>query len=119
MFFVFLISYSFAQKNVYKAKDGSKITIETLDDNPDNGRNTAFYLGPIGYGGTKLIGFDHYKPTKHFVSTMIGFNNYMIDGNYIPVDVTAQSRFWPQGSHDSMLGSEGTRAPKPVGVPTP
>ena len=88
MFFVFLISYSFAQKNVYKAKDGSKITIETLDDNPDNGRNTAFYLGPIGYGGTKLIGFDHYKPTKHFVSTMIGFNNYMIDGNYFILNST-------------------------------
>ena len=83
-----LVGNTLAQSTIYRAKNGSKISVETLESNPDLGRNTALYLGPIGIGGLKLLGFDHYQPTKFFASAMIGPSNYMIEGNYFLANFT-------------------------------
>lgn len=67
----------FGQVIDYTFDNGEVITVEILDQGPDNGYNTAIYLGAIGINRIKTYGIDHYLPGKLFVSAMFGPNSYM------------------------------------------
>lgn len=72
----------FGQVIDYTFDNGEVITVEILDQGPDNGYKTAIYLGAIGINGIKTYGIDHYLPGKLFASAMFGPNSYMGEMNY-------------------------------------
>lgn len=64
-----------------QAKDGTAFEVRSVNSNPDIGRYKSIALGPIGISGIKILGYYHYEPTKFYASAMLGYNNYMVDGN--------------------------------------
>ncbi len=75
--------YSISQEQTYTFDDGTKVTAEVINNNPDNARKLAIIpLGLYNIEGGQMIAASFYSPTKFYASAMVGPNSFMVEGNY-------------------------------------
>jgi len=72
---IFVLIYFFPLglfSQIFKAEDGTKIKIEVISNDPDEGRNAAIYIGAWSPDGARLLGFEYLKPTKYYFNLDAG-----------------------------------------------
>ncbi|AHM61263.1 hypothetical protein D770_15045 [Flammeovirgaceae bacterium 311] len=79
-----------AQRETYRADDGTQVDVNIVSVDPDAGRNTSIFLGYFGPEGAHILGANHYKPGKYFINGLVGKTGAHIDGSIFFATATKQ-----------------------------